>query len=133
MKQFIVLAAVLPLMLLFMAQFTLDQMNNTRISAATDVIYAAKEVAKQEGGFDCAALKKELAEKLGCSEELIEITASEKGSVPRIKANGERGIIEYRVKFPVGKVIAGNSLLGIKDDKTYGYVIESCAPSEYLK
>ena len=132
MKQFIVLAAVLPIMLLFLAQFALDQMNDTKISLAGDVVHAAKEQAKQNGGFDVESLRSELAEKLKVDESLIIIEASPAGSVPRILENGERGIINYYVKFPVGSVMTGKSFFGIKDNKTYGYVIESCAPSEYL-
>lgn len=132
MKQFIVLMAVLPIILLFMAQFTLDQINDSKLSLAEDIIYAAKEEAKQQGGFDVPALRKQLAEALGADESLIEITASPKGSVPRKWADNSRGIIEYRVKIPVGNVMAGNAFLGLDDDSIYGFVIESCAPSEYL-
>ena len=132
MKQFIVLAAVLPIMLLFMAQFTLDQINNSKISMATDIVYAAKEDAKQKGGFDIEKLRNDLAKVLKTDTSMIIIDAPMEGSVPRVLPDGDRGIIEYKVKFPVGKVSAGNTFFGIKDDKTYGYVIESCSPSEYI-
>ena len=58
MKQFIVLLAVLPIMLLFIAQFILEQQNEMKISLITDIVYEAKEEAKQLGGFDTEALRK---------------------------------------------------------------------------
>lgn len=132
MKQFIVLMAVLPIMLLFMAQFTLDQINGSKIALAEDIIYAAKEEAKQQGGFDVTKLRNDLAEALGADASLIEIQAPTPGTVPRKWPDGSRGIIEYSVKIPVGDVMAGKAFLGMDDDKIYGFVIGSCAPSEYL-
>ena len=46
MKQFIVLIAVLPIMLLFLLQFTLEQKNSLAIGRIQDITYAAKEEAK---------------------------------------------------------------------------------------
>ena len=51
MKQFLVLAAILPLMLVFFVQFSMDQINSSRIGILSDMVYAAKEEAKQEGCF----------------------------------------------------------------------------------
>ena len=48
MKQFLVLAAILPLMLVFFVQFSMDQINSSRIGILSDMVYAAKEEAKQE-------------------------------------------------------------------------------------
>ena len=57
MKQLIVLTAVLPLMLIFMAQFTLDQKNNHAINIIQEEVYTAKEQAKQEGCFTPAIIQ----------------------------------------------------------------------------
>ena len=62
MKQLIVLAAILPLMLIFMAQYTLDQKNSATISILQEQVYTAKEKAKQEGCFT-EEIKNELKEK----------------------------------------------------------------------
>ena len=132
MKQFIVMLATLPIMLLFFAQFTIEQANSSKIAIFTDIVYSAREEAKQAGGFDEAALRKELSEKLGIPEEDFVIEASEKGSVERT-SDGSRGIIYYKVVMPMEKTIAGKGFLNIKDNKKYGYKIESCTPSEYIK
>ena len=132
MKQFIVLLAVIPVMLLFFMQFSLEQRNNMKISLMTDIVYAAKEEAKQKGGFDEDALRTELSEKLGVSPEEIIIEVPKEGSVKRIGTDGSRGIIYYSVTVPIGEVSAGSKYFGIKDGAKYGYRIESSCPSEYI-
>ena len=132
MKQFIVLLAVLPVMLLFIAQFSLEQQNYTKISLITDIVYEAKEEAKQLGGFDTDGLRAKLSEALDIEASGIIIEAQEKYAVPRIEADGSRGIISYKVIVPLHEVTAGRKYLGIKDDRVYGYKIESSSPSEYL-
>ena len=49
MKQFIVLLAILPLMLVFLLQFILDQQTEAKISMINSYVYTAKEYAKQYG------------------------------------------------------------------------------------
>ena len=49
MKQLIVLMGVLPIMLVFLFQYALDQKNNERINRFQEYVYQAKEQAKQEG------------------------------------------------------------------------------------
>jgi len=132
MKQFIVLMAVIPIMLLFMVQFTMEQNTNRKIDLITDIVYTAKEVAMQKGGFDEASLRSSLANALGVKESEIILEVPAEGTVLRVQADGSRGIIEYRVVVPLGDVFAGSSFLGIKDKKKYGYEIKSAAPSEYL-
>lgn len=132
MKQFIVLIAVLPILLLFLAQFSLEQRNALRTALITDIVYEAKEEAKQQGGFDAEALKNELASKIGVDPSEIVVEAPPVHSVLRIEKDGSRGIIRYRVVVPMGEIRAGKKYLGIKDGKSYGYKIESSAPSEYL-
>ena len=51
MKRFLVLAAILPLMLVFFVQFSIDRINFSRIGILLDLVYTAKEEAKQEGCF----------------------------------------------------------------------------------
>ena len=131
MKQFIVLLAVLPIMLLFMAQFSLEQQNSKKISLITDIVYAAKEEAKQQGGFGIEELRAELSDKLGLDPGSIVIEAPEVHSVRRVEKDGSRGIIKYRVVVPMDEVNAWKKYLGIKDSVSYGYEIVSSAPSEY--
>ena len=132
MKQFLVLLAVLPVMLLFMMQFALEQQKSAKIAMITDIVYAAKEEAKQNGGFDEDALRSELSEKLGVDASDIMIEAPPVHSVRRIEKDGSRGVIEYTVIVPIGEIYAGKRYLGIEDSARYGYRIESAAPSEYI-
>ncbi len=133
MKQFIVLLAVIPMMLFFLAQLTLEAKNSQNIAMMTDIVYAAKEEAKQQGGFDSEAIRKELSLNLGVREEDIIIEAPEVGTVPRIDSDGKRGIIEYRIVVPVEGSDAAARYLGIKDGARRGYEIKSASPSEYLR
>jgi hypothetical protein len=132
MKQFIVLLAVLPVMLLFAAQFILEQQNEMKISLITDIVYEAKEEAKQLGGFDTEALRTRLSESLGVEPSEIVIEAPGMYSVKRVESDGSRGVIRYKVIVPLHEVTAGKKYLGIQDEKTYGYKIEAASPSEYL-
>ena len=132
MKQFIVLAVTLPLMLLFIVQVTQDQLNYTKIGAINDIVYSYKEQAKQQGCFTddlVAGMKSELASFLGISEGEIYVDATGEGEE---KARG--GLIHYSVELPIGTVMAGAGLLGIsKQENRYVYQIDSYTTSEKLQ
>ncbi len=138
MKQLIVLAAVLPLMLVFMAQFTLDQKNSAVIGMLQQQVYTAKEQAKQEGCFTPKIkedLKKGISTKLGIPEQDILIVATE-SPIYRINyfdQEGERGIIHYSISVPLDKIVAGGGLMGISPEENKGmYTVEGTAASEKL-
>ena len=143
MKQFLVLLAVLPLMLVFFVQFSVDQINSSRVAQLSDIVYAAKEQAKQEGCFSASLqdeLRRNIASRLGISADAIEIEAD---SVPVSRlysaagfGNGDwqRGLIHYSVRVDIGPAMAGTSLLGIKEkNNIYTYVIDSYTASERLQ
>lgn len=141
MKQFIVLAAVLPLMLLFFVQFSVDQINASRAGLLADMVYAAKEEAKQAGCFTEeieSGLRDRISETFGIEREdiLIEATRSVQYRINDAGPTGEgleRGLIYYKVCVPIGELMAGGRLMGIgKEDNTYFYTIESCTASERL-
>jgi len=132
MKDFIVLMAILPLLLLFMLQFGTDYRNNERIEAIQNIVYTAKETAKQEGCFS-DELKTEITEKISkklkIPEESITITTSE-GKRTRY---GTEKDIEYCVSVKLDNVMAGGSMMGISNEEnTMVYVIDSYTASEYL-
>lgn len=139
MKQFIVLLAVLPLMLIFCVQFSLDQVNNAKISTLNDIVYAAKEQAKQDGCFTEETQGKMIAdivEKLGIDESdiLVELDTA---PVERLAGFGNfdenDGLIHYRIVVNLGKAMVGASLLDVKGaDNVYRYVIDSYTASEML-
>lgn len=138
MKQLIVLAAVLPLMMIFLVQFGLDQKNNLVMSILQQEVYTAKEEARQEGYFSediVNRLKDGLSSKLGISREDILVVATD---TPKYRVNyfdpaKERGLIYYSVSVPVDKLMAGGNILGIKsEDNQTVYTVEGMTASEKL-
>jgi hypothetical protein len=136
MKQFIVLAAVLPLLMVFVMQFALEQMNQGRIAALQELVYGAKEKARQEGCFTPeikSALARDIAERFAISEGEVVIEADSRVKYRRNKFD-EREIIEYKVIVPIKKIMAGNRLMGISDRDNEGrYVIKGSMASEKLR
>lgn len=143
MKNFIVLAAVLPFLLIFLMQFTLDQKNNGNISRFQDCVYAAKEEAKQEGCFTddiCGKLRSNIARQFQISPGDIEINATEEVQYrvnlyeeAKVPLSQRRGMIHYRVAVPLKQLVAGNRFFGISEKENQGmYVIESYTASERL-
>ena len=118
MKQLIVLSAVLPILMILTMQIVYDQNSNHTVGIIHDMVYAAKEEAREEGGFTPeieSRLKKSISRSLDIPQSEISIVSRKEG-----------GLIFYRVEVPVKNVVAGNRLFGIKDgDNQYTYVIDS--------
>lgn len=134
MKQFIVLIAVLPILLVFLSQFAYDQRTGESIALIQNAVYAAKEDAKQQGEFSEAIKKKmkeDIAEGLDIPESYISIETS--AGEKRRYALGEGRLIDYKVSVRLDNVMAGGSLMGIKKEDNYSiYVIDSYTASEKL-
>jgi len=133
MKQFIVLCVSLPIMLALLAQFSLNEINNTRLYIATAYINASKELAKEEGYFsdeNCDSLKSRIANLYGynSSEVIIEHESEDHKSYRN--SVGEDRYIYYKISFPSGQRLV--TLLS-KDGGYGNYVFEGYAPSELLK
>lgn len=135
MKQLIVLMGVLPILLVFLSQYTLDQKNNDRISRLQECVYQAKEQAKQEGCFTLE-IREEMIEKIenyfDIQEEEMEIVLEE---IPRYRTSvfDERELIYYKISVPINKIMAGNQFFGISDEENKGmYTIESWTASELI-
>ncbi|NCB41082.1 MAG: hypothetical protein EOM59_00425 [Clostridia bacterium] len=142
MKQFIVLLAVLPLLLVFFVQFSMDQMNNARIGLFLDFVYTAKEEAKQQGCFTkeiTDQLKENLSEAFDILPSAVIIQTTESVRYRMMQGDGtsetdfERGLIYYKISVPISEIMAGRRLFGIhKDDNMCYYTIESYTASELL-
>jgi hypothetical protein len=134
MKQFIVLTAVLPILLIFMTQLVFDQKNNDAINQIQALVYAAKENAKQEGCFTKeikAKLRRDLGDALGIAADEVVIESSEE--VKYRYSKGEERLIRYRVEVPVKNVMAGAGFFRMKaEENTYRYVIDSYTASEKI-
>lgn len=136
MKQFIILVAILPLMMIFVMQFGLSQLNNHRTAMMQEHVYAAKEAARQDGFFtpeNCKKLKSKLSKEFGISPDEIEIITD--GQVKyRRNYFDERELVNYEVRVPIKKIMAGEKILGISPDKNRGYYkISGTVASELLE
>lgn len=138
MKQFIVLTAILPILLLFAAQFALDQRNSIAVSFIQDRVYAAREKARQEGRFTDEIqqdLRMELAAFLGIDPAAIAIEATEDVQYRINHFTGDgRGILHYSVRVPIGEAMAGAAFLGLPAAENNRIVtVEGQAASERLR
>ena len=135
MKQFIVLMAVLPLMLVFIMQYAFEQHNSSSINKLQNCIYTAKEQAKQDGYFTeetIGNLKTEVARNFGISESEVLFEGT---TVPKYRVNqfDERELIYYKIGVPIDKLMAGGKLFGIEaEDNRMLYTIENYTASERL-
>lgn len=136
MKQFIVLLGVVPILLIFLLQYTLDQKNNENIGRLQNYVYTAKEQAKQLGYFDHntkADLIEKITKDFGIHEEDMEIVVDE---TPKYRTGefDERELIYYKISVPIEKIMAGNKFIGISDeDNRSMYTIENWTASELLR
>ncbi len=135
MKQLIVLMAVLPLMLIFIMQYSFEQHNNTSIGRLQNYIYTSKEKAKQDGCFTEAniqTLKSDIAKAFNIDEAEVVFEGT---TVPKYRVNqfDERELIYYKIGVPIGKLMAGSKLFGIEaKDNQMIYTIENYTASERL-
>lgn len=138
MKQLIVLAAVLPLLMIFMMQATLDQKNSWQIGLFQQEVAVAREQAKQAGCFTPEIqnrLRARLFEQLAVppAETEIEATDTVQYRLNYFDSVSQRGLINYRVSIPIQRIMAGNRLFGIAPAENSGrYTIAGCTASEKL-
>ncbi len=130
MKQLIVLAAVLPIMIIFIMQIGLDQRNSQILTVVQSCTYAAKEQAKQAGCFTdeiCDDLKNNISKLTNIKEKNIKIVADKK---MKYRYSDDR-LIHYKVSVWIEDVMAANRMLGIGDKENgYEFVVESYTASE---
>lgn len=135
MKQFIVMTAVLPFLLIFMLQFTVEQVNHHHISHLQQIVNESAQVAKQDGFFteeNINRMRTEIASVFSISPAEIVIEAD---TTPKYRVNrfDERELIHYKVQVPIDRLVAGSSFFGISDSENRGmYTIESYTASELL-
>lgn len=134
MKQFIILMAVLPVMMIFFLQFTADQRHGRIVGEIQEIVYSAKETAKQEGYFspeNRRRLKEDLGRAAGADPDEILIESDD-----RIKTRfgvGEERLIYFTVSVPIRGVMAASSILGMTEEENgYRLVIDSYTASERI-
>ena len=113
MKQFIVLAAILPIMLVFIAQFSLDAVRNLRMNAAEDAIRAfCIEASYFDGGGP--------AEAEALRHKLAQIFRSDPREVYIHLTQTDASHIGWLVSFPVGEIMAGARFMGLSNEENRG-------------
>lgn len=133
MKQFIVLTAVLPILLLFLLQVGYDQRNINTVNQIQAVVYAAKEDAKLEGYFS-EARKDLLKFELENIEGVVTASIHSPQHYPQARYGiGENRFIDYEVEVVLENVMAGGDFVIEPDKNTYTYVLKSYTASEYLE
>ena len=135
MKDFMVLLVTLPLLLLFSMQFSVDQVNKAKTEAIDEIVYAAKEQAKQDGCFtqeNRERIVSQICSRTGVDESAVRLDLETRPQA-RISEGRDGGLIHYRVSVEIGEAMAGTRLFGINDDENrYVYTIDSYTVSEYL-
>ena len=116
MKQFIVLAAVLPILMLFIAQFMLDGQRQVRMGAAEDAVRTfclEGSYYGRMGQSEVDTLRYRLANifKASPAEISIEILPV------------REGVLSYRIVFPVGKIMAGANLMRLSEGNNNGHAV----------
>ncbi len=130
MNKYIALAIVLPLMLFFVLQYTLNIKNTHIKDLSGDIVTAACEQAKQEGYFTEEIINnmKEDMERIGVNPEqvIIEVTTTPKYRVDEFDS---REMIEYKIGVPIDKMFAAASFFGLSNDdnKTVKYFVGELA------
>ena len=127
MKQFIVLMAILPIMLVFVIQIGHDQKNGEKINRIQSVVYAGKEKAKQEGCFTPqikSDIKSGIEKSTGIPASEIKVISD---GIVKHRYDGPEGrLIHYRVEVPIDDVMAATNFFRISDhENRYKYVIDS--------
>ena len=113
MKQFIVLAAILPILLVFVAQASLEGVRGLRMNAAEDAIRAFCIEASYYGGGGPSE-----AEDLRA--RLASICGADAGEISIGLVRTDEAHIDWRVSFPVGDIMAGARLMGLSASENRG-------------
>lgn len=136
MKEFIVILAVLLLLMTFVMQYTLQQVNDYRINQFQIYVNVAKEKAKIAGRFTSdiiTELKHNILNTFKDVEEdeiILDVTMTPKY---RTTAFDERELIHYKIGVPIKKIIAGAAFFGIPENENESYyIIEGYTTSELI-
>ncbi len=131
MKNFIVLAAVLVLLMTFPIQYALNIKNHQTISITQKYTNNAKEKARQIGYFSeniINELINNLITDAGLERDDIIVEATD---LSHRKKRGD--MLHYKVTIRLACLIAAQDIWGIDNSENFGiYTIENDAPSEWL-
>ena len=139
MKQLIVTLAIFPVLLLFLLQIPLSQVNYSRAGLVKDFALAMEIQAEKEGYFsesNLSAVKSGIAAKFNIDPEdvLIEAAPTEY-SQRKFKSPfySPANLLHYKLTVPVERLVAGGGYYGIGAADNRGViVVERYLQSEVL-
>lgn len=134
MKEVIVCAALLVLLLIFPLQNALELSNEVRINKFSDIVYHSTQKARTDGYFTSANIAELKSNLLAAFPDLtdaeiyINVTTTPKY---RLNYFDSRETIYYDVRIPVRKIIAVPNIFGISSSQnTYMSVRKGFVLSE---
>ena len=131
MKQFIVLAAVLPILLVFIAQFTLVEVRSLRMDAAGNAI---QEFCLNTSYYDGGGA----SEIDSLRNKLASIFRTAPGEINIRLTQIDEKHIDWEVSFPVGDIMAAGPFMGLSSAENQGRtqingtIVIAPKPSELL-
>lgn len=132
MKQFIVLTACLPLILLIMLQIIYEQKDLMRAETIQSIVYQAREEARLSGYFS-ESLMDSIREELLSVEGVMEANFESDVKEPLERYSlGENRFIDYKISLKIKNVMAGGGFLIGEGKNIYSMVLEGSVASEYL-
>ena len=133
MKQFIVLLAILPILLLFMMQIGYEQKNIAKVNLIQSIVYSAKEDAKQAGYFSIEQQEQVIQELLSIPG-VDGATMTSNQTIPQKRYSlGSNRFIDYRIEHVMTDIMAGGGTIIDKVNNRYVYVLEGYTASEFLE
>lgn len=142
MKQFLVILAVLPILVVIMVEFSLNTIINLKIDAVDDTVYTYKEIAKQDGTFANVVedMKASIAAIVQVDSDDIKVDGTYCDSNPIYRVTSMSAVsadsigenfLHYKVKVPIKEMKILGNILKFNTNKYY-YTIDSYTASEKL-
>ena len=136
MKQYIVTAALLFIIMFFPLQNMVDDLNNTRKVAMNNIIHQYAQKARTNGSFtnDMVNDMENIISKvfyIDKSEIEIDVTLETKY---RLNQFNDREMIDYTVSVPIKRLIAMHKFWGMTDQENQmNYILKGSIASELLE
>lgn len=122
MKQFLVMCAVLPILLVIIVQLSLDQLNSYRISGINRCVFSVANDSRADGKYDYDELLRRL-NTIGIKAKNVHFQDNSNESPVR------RGqLFDYSVQIDFDHPMVG--MMVSDKDNHYSYKITGCAASE---
>lgn len=136
MKDFLMICVLIPLLLYFPIQFTVNQVNHYRMTTVQNIVYKAAKVAQQDGYFTNENINKMRTDltaafpSINLSQVTIVVTQTPKY---RQDVFDNRELIDYDIRIPIDQILAMPQYFGLTDaENKFMYPVKGQIPSERL-